>query len=165
MTFHLGWGYSPLLTPSSPTQMHTFLSFYNTQSAAKLCILLWLHILCFTTFCFILKLIAYFFLSCLVFFVPILNLTLNCVENYIANHFLFLWRTSFLGWFISRTALQLYSVPVCVLSHFSRVQLFATPWTLARQAPLSMGFSRQKYWSGCHAPLHRIIEISLFLSS
>ena len=29
----------------------------------------------------------------------------------------------------------------------SRVQLFATPWTLARQAPLSMGFSRQEYWS------------------
>ena len=32
-------------------------------------------------------------------------------------------------------------------SHFSRVQLFATPWTVARQAPLSMGFSRQECWS------------------
>ena len=31
----------------------------------------------------------------------------------------------------------------------SRVQLFATLWTVARQAPLSMGFSRQEYWSGC----------------
>jgi len=30
----------------------------------------------------------------------------------------------------------------------SRVQLFATPWTAAHQAPLSMGFSRQEYWSG-----------------
>ena len=30
----------------------------------------------------------------------------------------------------------------------SRVQLFETPWTVARQAPLSMGFSRQEYWSG-----------------
>ena len=29
----------------------------------------------------------------------------------------------------------------------SRVQLFATLWTIARQAPLSMGFSRQEYWS------------------
>ena len=29
----------------------------------------------------------------------------------------------------------------------SRVQLFATPWTVAYQAPLSMGFSRQEYWS------------------
>ena len=30
----------------------------------------------------------------------------------------------------------------------SRVRLFATPWTVALQAPLSMGFSRQEYWSG-----------------
>ena len=30
----------------------------------------------------------------------------------------------------------------------SRVQLFATPWTVAYQAPLSMGFSRQESWSG-----------------
>ena len=30
----------------------------------------------------------------------------------------------------------------------SRVQLFATPWTAAYQAPPSMGFSRQEYWSG-----------------
>ena len=34
----------------------------------------------------------------------------------------------------------------------SRVQLFATPWTVARQAPLSMGFSRQEYWSGLPFP-------------
>ena len=31
---------------------------------------------------------------------------------------------------------------------FSRVQLFATPWTIAYQSPLSMAFSRQEYWSG-----------------
>ena len=30
----------------------------------------------------------------------------------------------------------------------SHVQFFVTPWTVARQAPLSMGFSRQEYWSG-----------------
>ena len=35
-----------------------------------------------------------------------------------------------------------------VLSHFSHIQLFATQCTVACQAPLSMGFSRQKYWSG-----------------
>ena len=34
----------------------------------------------------------------------------------------------------------------------SRVQLFATPWTVARQAPLSTGFSRQEYWSGLLFP-------------
>ena len=32
----------------------------------------------------------------------------------------------------------------------SRVQLFVTPWTVAHQAPLSLGFSRQEYWSGVH---------------
>ena len=41
----------------------------------------------------------------------------------------------------------------CVCS-FSHVWLFATPWTVAHQAPLSMGFSRQLYWSGlpCSPP-------------
>ena len=34
-----------------------------------------------------------------------------------------------------------------VLSHFSHVQLFVTPWTAAHQVPLFMGFSRQEYWS------------------
>ena len=34
----------------------------------------------------------------------------------------------------------------------SRVQLFATPWTAAHEAPLSMGFSRQEYWSGVPLP-------------
>ena len=34
-----------------------------------------------------------------------------------------------------------------VLSCFSCVQLFATPWTVAHQAPLIMEFSRQEYWS------------------
>ena len=34
----------------------------------------------------------------------------------------------------------------------SRVRLFASPWTVAPQAPLSMGFSRQEYWSGLPFP-------------
>ena len=38
------------------------------------------------------------------------------------------------------------------LKSLSRVRLFATPWTLAYQAPLSMGFSRQEYWSGVPFP-------------
>ena len=40
----------------------------------------------------------------------------------------------------------------CAPSHFSRVRLFVTPWTAARQAPLSMGFSRQEYWGGLPCP-------------
>ena len=38
------------------------------------------------------------------------------------------------------------------ISCFSRVQLFSTVWTAAHQAPLSMGFSRQEYWSGLPFP-------------
>ena len=38
------------------------------------------------------------------------------------------------------------------LSRLSRVQLFLTPWTVALQAPLSMRFSRQEYWSGLLFP-------------
>ena len=39
-----------------------------------------------------------------------------------------------------------------MLSHFSHVQLFVTLWTVAHQAPLPMGFSRQEYWSGLPYP-------------
>ena len=39
-----------------------------------------------------------------------------------------------------------------LLSRFSRVQFFATLWTVAQQAPLSMGFSRQEYWSELPCP-------------
>ena len=39
---------------------------------------------------------------------------------------------------------------LCVL--LSRVRLFANPWTVAHQAPLSMGFSRQEHWSGLPFP-------------
>ena len=37
---------------------------------------------------------------------------------------------------------------LCMLSHFSRVQLCATPWTAAHQTPLSTGFSKQEHQSG-----------------
>ena len=40
----------------------------------------------------------------------------------------------------------------CLLSHFSHIWLFETPWTVVHQAPLSMGFSRQEYWSGLPCP-------------
>ena len=38
------------------------------------------------------------------------------------------------------------------MSVLSRVQLFVTMWTVAHQAPLSLGFSRQEYWSGLPFP-------------
>ena len=39
-----------------------------------------------------------------------------------------------------------------VVQSLSHVRLFATPWTVARQPPLSMGFSQQGYWSGLPFP-------------
>ena len=45
----------------------------------------------------------------------------------------------------------------------SRVRLLATPWTAAHQAPLSMGFSRQEYWSGLPLPPpNLLLELSFF---
>ena len=42
---------------------------------------------------------------------------------------------------------------ICVpVQSLSPVQLFATPWTVAHQAPLSMRFPRQEYWSGLPFP-------------
>ena len=40
----------------------------------------------------------------------------------------------------------------CLLSHFSHVSFFVTLWTVACQASLPMGFSRQEYWSGLSFP-------------
>ena len=47
--------------------------------------------------------------------------------------------------------MSLWKVKVKVKS-LSRVRFFATQWTVARQAPLSMGFSRQEQWSGLPFP-------------
>ena len=53
-----------------------------------------------------------------------------------------------------RTMFYIYRT---VPTQFSNVQLFATPWTIAQQAPLSMGFSRQEYCSGlpCPSPIYK----------
>ena len=45
-----------------------------------------------------------------------------------------------------------YEVKWSEMNSLSRVQLFATPWTVVCQAPPSMGFSRQEYWSGLPFP-------------
>ena len=71
-------------------------------------------------------------------------------------HFKTVPSTIFLFWKNSKHAEKLkgYTTNICMcrLSCFSRVWLFATPWTVAHQAPLSMGFSRQEYWSGLPCP-------------
>ena len=48
--------------------------------------------------------------------------------------------------------LKAFSTVDCTLSHFICVGLFETPWTVAHQAPLSMGFSWQEYCSGLPCP-------------
>ena len=52
-----------------------------------------------------------------------------------------------------------------LLSCFSRVRLCASPWTAAYQAPPSVGFSRQEYWSGVPLPSPLISTVSLLVIS
>ena len=60
----------------------------------------------------------------------------------------------FSGFFIFLDVNWEFHMLLCcaVLSQFNRVWLFVTLWTIARQAPLLMGFSRQEYWSGLLCP-------------
>ena len=51
---------------------------------------------------------------------------------------------------ITHTQKYISSLMLCLGTHHS--PLFETPWTISLQAPLSMGFSRQKYWSGLPCP-------------
>ena len=55
--------------------------------------------------------------------------------------------TAFMSWFREKEDMLL------LLGRFGHVSLCATLWTAVCQAPLSTGFSRQEYWSGCHALL------------
>ena len=47
---------------------------------------------------------------------------------------------------------ELFGQRMSEVKLLSRVRLFATPWTVTQQAPLSMGFSRQEYWNGLPFP-------------
>ena len=53
---------------------------------------------------------------------------------------------------IYRSIWRLLLVHLSEVKSLSHIRLFATPWTVAHQAPLSMGFSRQEYWSGLPFP-------------
>ena len=57
----------------------------------------------------------------------------------------------YLEYYFPFTFQVIIDICVCV-KLLSRVRLFATPWTVTRQALLSMGFSRQEYWSGLPFP-------------
>ena len=51
-----------------------------------------------------------------------------------------------------------------MLSHFSHVRLFTTPWTIPNQATLSIGLSMQEYWSGLPFPPPGHLPIFLMVS-
>ena len=60
------------------------------------------------------------------------------------------WEYLYLG---NWKMLYIYINAMCLCaSSLSRVRLFATPWTVAHQTPLSMGFSKQEYWNGLPCP-------------
>ena len=47
---------------------------------------------------------------------------------------------------------HIFQLHACMLSHFSHIRLFVTLWTVTHQPSLSMGFSRQEYWSRLPCP-------------
>ena len=61
-------------------------------------------------------------------------------------------RNSFTMYTLSNHAIHHELVQCYIVKSLSRVRLFVTPWTVAYQAPPSMGFSRQEYWSGLPFP-------------
>ena len=66
------------------------------------------------------------------------------------------WDRSLDSWMFLGTDFMISVLPSLHISvkvkSLSRVRLFVTPWTVAHQAPPSMGFYRQKYWSGLPFP-------------
>ena len=77
--------------------------------------------------------------------IPLLHFFPNLLSSQRINVKSLLFSPSLLCCSFSKPAVQYV---VCVLSHSSHVQLFATLWIVACQAPLSVEFSRQGYWSG-----------------
>ena len=66
---------------------------------------------------------------------------------------------NFRGNWVKSAASQVVLLLLLLLSRFSHIRLCATPWTAAYQAPLSMAFSRQEYWSELPLPSpHLVID-------
>ena len=87
----------------------------------------------------------------------------TCLNLYLGN---FYFHPSIFTMNLMVAKQLIYHVKIPVLHPvklLSRVRLFATPWTVAYQVPLSKGFSRQEYWSGLpfHTTLHMPNDIYL----
>ena len=85
------------------------------------------------------------FLSYIFFFLLLWNYYLITKVTFELAEFWLMWSLG--EWLTSHGCMQ-----ACMLSCFSHIWLFVTPWTIAHQAPLFMGFSRQEYWSGLPCP-------------
>ena len=83
------------------------------------------------------------------------SLSSFCYDTLTLSKALFLGENVHLHNFIKTCIYKIYNQiirHVCTLNHFSHVRLCAALWTIAHQAPLSMGFSRQEYWGGLPCP-------------
>ena len=71
-------------------------------------------------------------------------------NNFKRHHYIWTLR----GLQVKKDCKSFRSARLCMLSYFIHVWLFVTLWTVAHQAPLAMGFSRQEYWNGlpCSPP-------------
>ena len=84
----------------------------------------------------------------------LLSLTSKAIPEKILIYFLkvSLRRFLYISTKLSNRKKAIYKTLFCHCCLVSHVQLFANPWTVALQAPLSMGFPRQEYWSGLSFP-------------
>ena len=86
------------------------------------------------------------------FYLPAIQGTLKSLLQHHSSKASILWRSAC---FMVQLSHPYMKVKVELLS---RVQLLATPWSVARQAPLSMGSSGQECWSGLHCLLRGIFQ-------
>ena len=83
------------------------------------------------------------------FFLILIKSQVNYVCLYLCLFYFFLYSLYVIYKIRKKVMKMSFNSSVSLLS---RVRLFATPWTVAHQAPPSMGFSRQEYWSGLPFP-------------
>ena len=84
----------------------------------------------------------------------VLDKNILCIKHSINIWWLgrYLWKFWKTVNYFTNVRCKSYALCACMQSHFSPVWIFETPWTVAHQATLSMGFSRQEYWSGRPCP-------------
>ena len=86
--------------------------------------------------------------------IQVLSCWIHTIINWFFSHYYSNDNSYYCMWFYF---IHLYDCMLLLLSRFSRVWLCATPQTAAHQAPPSLGFSRQEYWSGLpySSPMHK----------